>query len=117
MGRSKVELIPQKRMVKTIAMTQEAQDGVFKKAEQRAARARLILSIGGHGAAPHASIELQYGDGKGRTDAVIILNDSRGQEAAMTIEFGRKGGNFDKNGKLVTPSEAVAPLRKAVDLR
>lgn len=111
-----VKLIPKKRMVKVIALTQEAQDGVFRKAEQRARRAQLILSIGGHGAAPHSSIELQYGHGAGVSDALIILNDDRGQKAAMTIEFGRRGGGRDSAGRLVAPSEPVAPLRKAVGL-
>lgn len=107
-----VQLIPKKRMVRLIATTAEAQAGVQKKAEVRGQRARLILSIGGHGAAPHSMIEVRHWN----IDHYIILNDSRGQMAAMTIEFGRKGGNRDKNGNLVIPSEPVAPLRKAVGL-
>lgn len=98
------------KLERLIARTQEAQDGVRKKAEYRAARATLILKIHRHDG--HSRIELRHGD----IDYHIILNDERGQKAAMTIEFGRRGGGRDSTGRLIVPSEPVAPLRKAVGL-
>lgn len=98
------------KLEKAMALTQEAQDGLDRKVANRARRAELILQMHRH--AGHSFIEVT----RGRVDRYIVLNDTRGQKAAMTIEFGRKGGNRDKNGRLVAPSEPVAALRRAVSL-
>lgn len=98
------------KLERVIARTAEAQAGLKKKAEYRAARAVLILSM--HRAQGHSFIELKKGD----IDYWLILNDTRGQKAAMTIEFGRKGGGRDSAGRLIAPSEPVAALRRATGL-
>lgn len=81
---------------------------VRSTADRGGERARGILA--GHRHDGHARIEV---DRSGFVDALVILNDDRGQSAAMTIEFGRVGGNLDVNGRVVSPMAPVAPLRKA----
>lgn len=51
----------------------------------------------------------------GKIDKYVILDDTRGLLAAMTIEYGREGGNLDKNGKVVSRMEPVAPLHRAFE--
>jgi hypothetical protein len=101
-----------KQLNKLMAHTEEARRGVQAHGEIARRRAAITLSQS-HGAAPHAYIA----DYMGKTDYYIILNDTRGQQAAVSIEYGRRGGTTDKNGRPVTASRAVAPLRKAVGLQ
>lgn len=95
---------------KAMAYQEDVQAKLAYTASYRAARAQTILKM--HRFANHSFIQLVHGD----VDYHIILNDERGQKAAMTIEFGRVGGNHDVNGNLVAPMDPVAPLRKAVGL-
>jgi|SRR5699024_366229 len=48
-------------------------------------------------------------------ERVVILNDTRGFGAAMTIEFGM-GPGIDDEGYFYPGTEAVAPLRRAAGL-
>lgn len=108
-----VTMLKTRRQVNKLASTTlEARAGVQHHGVQAMARARMQLAKS-HGAAPHAYIEGEFG----KKDFYIILNDTRGTSSAMTIEFGRRGGNLDKNGRVVTASRAVAPLRTAVGLQ
>lgn len=97
-------------MRRLIARTQEAQDAIQRVATRSAKKATVVLKAHRHDG--HSFIEVK----SGRIDRYIVLNDDRGQKAAMTIEFGRRGGNLDKNGNLVSPMDPVAPLRKGVGL-
>lgn len=101
-----------KQVARIVAHTNDARDGVNKVGEYRVRIAEQVLAQGTHGAAPHAYITSYMG----KTDYYIVLNDERGTKSALTIEFGRRGGNLDKNGRPVTPSRAVAPIRRAVGL-
>lgn len=49
----------------------------------------------------------------GVTDVLVTLDDDRGQRAAMTIEFGRAGGNVDSAGRVVTRMEGLHVLTGA----
>lgn len=99
-----------RKLAKMMAYHPEVRAAVMKKGEQRAARARIYLKM--HFYRGDSFIEVK----QGKTDAHIILNDERGQKAAMTIEFGRQGGRVRADGVIVPPMPAVAPLRKAVGL-
>ena len=93
-----------------IARTQTAQRAIDDEAQEIGLEAQRILDVESDVRTGTSFIELD----KGKIDSYVVLNDTRGLQAAMTIEFGRKGGNLDRNGKRVTPSKAVAPLRKAL---
>lgn len=90
------------KLEKLIALTAEAQAGLSASTEKTAAAAKAILASHRHEG--HSRIEVEDLG----IDRMITLNDERGQKAAMTIEFGRRGGG--KNGAM----EPVAPLRKAI---
>lgn len=110
-----VEMKPRKFVNKAAARTPEAYEGIEIIGRIRTLKATTILAQGTHGAPGHSYIT---GEHEG-LDYYIYLNDDRGQFAALTIEFGRQnpsGMKRDKNGRIVTPSRAVAPLRRAVDL-
>ena len=94
---------------RTIARTREAQSGVKHHAIAVQTKAKIILASHRHDG--HSTIELRRA---GRLDWMVELNDDRGYGVAMTIEFGRQGGNLDKNGNVVSASEPVAPLRRAI---
>lgn len=49
-------------------------------------------------------------------ERVIVLNDTRGFGAAMTIEFGM-GPGIDEFGNFYPGTEAVAPLRRSAGLK
>lgn len=89
---------------KFLAMLPEVQDNLERRARTRALKAAIILKQ--HRYSGDSFIEVLHG----KIDWHIVLNDTRGQRAAMTIEFGRTAGS--KSG----PSEAVAPLRRGVGL-
>lgn len=50
-----------------------------------------------------------------KIERVVILNDTRGFGAAMTIEFGM-GPGIDDEGYFYPGTEAIAPLRRAAGL-
>lgn len=91
---------------RAIGFHEDVQGRMKHEATYRAAVARLILKS--HRKTGDSFIEVLHGD----MDYHIVLNDVRGQQAAMTIEFGRGPGTTNPSG----PSEAVAPLRRAVKL-
>jgi len=98
------------KVTKVIAVTSEAQDAVTHAARQLAERASAVLSAQRHSG--DAFIEVE----KGKVDRYVVLNDTRGQSAAMTIEFGRQGGTTDRYGRPVSPMDPVAPLRLAASM-
>lgn len=90
---------------KYIAMHETVQDALDEFAFAALSRAQADLAA--HHFEGHAFVELA----KGRIDRYLILNDERGQRAAMSIEFGRKPGPDGKGGM-----QGLAILRKAVKL-
>lgn len=70
-----------------IAHQQDVQDDLDRRGVTMGAKAEWLLNAHRHDG--HARIEVEVGD----IDRHIILDDSRGLLAAMSIEFGRKGGD------------------------
>lgn len=73
------------------------------------AKADLVKN---HTAKGHAYIEAKHGD----IDWYIVLNDDRGQEAAMSIEFGRAGYIDPNTGELWGAMEGTFILRRATGI-
>lgn len=76
---------------KAMGMTQEVQDRLQLEAELGAFRAEANLAIarskpGYDIRGGHSSIKVE----RGRIDRYVVLDDTRGLGAAMTIEYGRK---------------------------
>lgn len=94
-----------KKLTKIIAMTEQAQAGVDGVAQKIGVEAEGLLAAHVHDG--HSRITLEKGD----VDAYVVLDDERGQAAAMTIEFGRQA-NADGNGAM----EGLAVLRRASGL-
>jgi hypothetical protein len=92
--------------VKIAALADETQDALGAHRDVIAARAAAIL------AAHHHSGDARIDTGDGDVDKYVILDDSRGLGAAMTIEFGRSAGTSNPGG----PAAAVAPLRQAAGI-
>lgn len=88
---------PIKKKTKSIA------DGV-------GARASIILGMHKHDG--HAEINVETGD---HSDAYVYLDDSKGQGAALAIEFGHMHAGWER-GEKVTMVRGVAPLRGAIGL-
>ena len=91
-----------------IAHTAEAQYATAAAADRIYIDASVILAAHHHDG--HATIERE----EAWVDSWVILDDTRGLGAAMTIEFGREGGNTDRAGRTVSAMEPVAPLRSAM---
>lgn len=70
-----------------IAHQQDVQNDLSKRAKVMGTKAEWLLA--GHRAEGHARIMVEEGD----IDRHIILDDTRGVLAAMSIEYGRKGGD------------------------
>ncbi len=75
------------KIVEAIAHQEDVQMDLDKRGRQMGAKAEWLLA--GHRHEGHARIEVEVGD----IDRHIILDDSRGLAAAMSIEYGRKGGD------------------------
>lgn len=86
------------KTTKVIAYTQESQDGLDYHQDVIATRARAILRA--HRAEGHAKIVTK----RAKLDRHIILDDTAGLSAAMSIEYGTER------------SAAVAPLRIAAGI-
>lgn len=108
-----VKLIRRKRMNSIIANLAEVQDALTAEANAGATRAQAILAEHRHDGHAEIRVEAVRQRRLDRIDRFVVLDDTNGLSAAMTIEFGRKGNTQDKRGNQVTPMKAVAPLRKA----
>lgn len=103
-----VELIATRKINKIVAHHEDTQDELDHVVGLRGEIASAVLAA--HVFEGHAYIEIE----KGSVDRYLVLNDERGQLAAMTIEFGRTGDTVDKNGNPVSYMPAVRPLRTAI---
>lgn len=95
-----------------IANCAPVQDALSRVARARGARAEAILSESRDTGASRITVESGLSDvNYGHIDRFVVLDDTAGQDAAMSIEFGRKPGENGKGGM-----KPVAPLRRAFDL-
>lgn len=74
-------------IVEAMAHQREVQADLDKRGKAMGAKAEWLLA--GHRDQGHARILVEEGD----IDRHIILDDARGLDAAMSIEYGRKGGD------------------------
>lgn len=93
-----------KKLTKLIAEHEVVQFRLGQVTGELAARASSILAAHRHDG--HARIETE----RGRIDHYVVLDDTRGLGAAMSIEFGREGS------ELRAGMQGVAPLRRAASL-
>ena len=93
-----------------IASHKDAQDAMDTFTYAAALRAEVILR--GAESEFHSEIKVEQADDmySPMLSRLLVLDDTRGLKAAMSIEFGRK----DKNGR--GGMRAVAPLRQAVGI-
>lgn len=57
-----------------------------------------------HKADDHSFIDVE----RGRVDRYLVLNDERGQKAALSIEYGRSAYGIDADGNTVSPTSHEA---------
>ena len=74
-----------RKLTDVIARNKGVQDELDRRTFEMAVRAEEDLLE--HRMEGHAAIEVAHGD----IDWYVVLSDERGQEAAMSIEFGRAG--------------------------
>ena len=72
------------------------------------AEAETILASHKHDG--HSEISVETGD---HSDAYVYLDDSKGQGAALAIEFGHMHAGWERGDKVVYV-QGIAPLRRAV---
>lgn len=75
------------KLEELMAHQEDVQQELTDEAGAMGYKAEWLLA--GHRSAGHARIHVEEGD----IDRHIILDDSRGLDAAMSIEYGRKGGD------------------------
>jgi hypothetical protein len=115
------------KLVKFLAKTPAVQRELQDQADRIAARARIALAeirededyTGDH----HSEIKVE----RGRIDRYVHLDDTRGQFAALSIEFGRRAYTYQRptkdggtvtvtvkamNGKYILTDAANLPIRK-----
>ena len=94
------------KVTKVIALHKVTQWSLGVHRDVIAARARAILASHRHDG--HAKIDTA----DGRVDKYVVLDDTRGLSAAMSIEFGRGPGTTNPRGEM----NPVAPLRTAASI-
>lgn len=102
------------KIQKVIAEHDGVQDWLDEYIFHAAVRAEAILAE--HRDQGHAFIEVEAGD----IDRYLILNDERGQAAAMSIEYGRAPSTRERADGTVEESggmEGLFILHKAVHLK
>lgn len=87
----------------------DVQEEVEARAFEVAARAEVLLME--HRQDGHASIDIEHGD----IDWYVVLNDERGQDAALSIEYGR-AGYIDQWGNNWGEMEGLYILARASNL-
>jgi hypothetical protein len=115
------------KLVKFLARTPAVQSELQRQAERIAARAEIALAeirededyTGDH----HSEIKVE----RGRIDRYVHLDDTRGQFAALSIEFGRQSYTYQRptkdggtvtvrvkamEGKYILTEAANLPIRK-----
>lgn len=99
------------RLEKLIANCKDAQAGLDKEANAAGVKASAILSDHEYAGDSRILVEKGLDLEFGHIDRFVILDDTRGLSAAMSIEFGRKPNAQGKGGM-----KGVAPLRKSVGI-
>lgn len=93
-----------RKLTKIIANHEDVQFALGQAAGQIAGRARSVL------AAHRYEGDAKIDTARGKVDHYVVLDDTAGLSAAMTIEFGRDGSAG--NGWM----EPIAPLRTAASI-
>ncbi|WDS51729.1 hypothetical protein SEA_TRIUMPH_15 [Streptomyces phage Triumph] len=78
------------KLKKIAAQHVDVQAEVDRRAFQVAVRAEQLLLQ--HHVDGHAEIDIVHG----ATDWYVVLSDERGQKAALSIEYGREAGEYEK---------------------
>lgn len=99
-----------KKLTKIIAMHGDVQDAVDDAAQEGAIRAAALLDARSKHRTGTSSIDVD----KGRVDAYVVLDDTRGLSAALSIEYGR-GEIETKDGKN-PPTAGIFALHDAFGL-
>lgn len=101
------------KIQKLVGMHEDVQQRMDEVAHH--VRQRAVRILAQHEDQGHAFIE-PVSSGTKLPDRYIVLNDTRGMAAAMTIEFGR-GPSYSDQGALIHPGhDPVAPLRRAAQI-
>lgn len=96
-----------KKLTKLIAQHGDVQRKVDEVALERAVEAEALLNARAQHRTHTSTISVE----KGRIDAYVTLDDTRGFGAAMTIEYGRQADADGKGGM-----EGLWPLHDAFGL-
>lgn len=97
-----------RKLTKVIALTHEAQQAIEEKALFGGMAAEGYLLH-----AKHRTFTSQIVVEEGDVDRYVVLDDTRGLDAALTIEYGRKDHMDPVTGKRVAGMEGLFPLHKA----
>lgn len=102
------------KLVELVARHAVTQDGLASQTARVAHKATAVLVASRDN--DHAKIRTD----RGRINHYVVLDDTDGRSAAMTIEYGRRGDTLYKKGprkgQPVPASNAVAPLRLAMGM-
>lgn len=79
-----------KKLEEYIADLPEVQGELRRETFHMATQAKALLAAHHHDG--HAEIEVAKGD----IDWYVVLSDERGQKAALSIEYGRRAGSYEK---------------------
>lgn len=85
------DFINGKKLTKIIAQHQDVQRAVTSAARHGAIRAAGLLDERAQHRTGTSTVSME----KGRIDAYVILDDTRGLNAALSIEYGRNGEERD----------------------
>lgn len=97
-----------RKLTKIIALHETVQHRLDDIVLERAVVAEAILRSHEHTGASRITVE------EGKIDRYVVLDDTRGQEAAMSIEYGRK--IKDEHGNVVGRTTPVRALHDAFGL-
>lgn len=97
-----------RKITKVIALTSEAQNAIDDKALFAAQNAEgYLLAARVRTGTSYISVE------KGDVDSYVVLDDTRGLDAALSIEFGRRGYEDPETGEEKGASAGLFVLNRA----
>jgi hypothetical protein len=99
-----------RKIAKIIALHEDVQDELDRRAFEIGIRAEELLIA--HRQDGDAQINVEQGD----VDRYVVLDDTRGLDAALSIEFGRAGYIDPETGNTVGAMEPLYILTQAANL-
>jgi hypothetical protein len=102
-----------KPLTKVIALHRDVQSRIDDETEFYALKADGLLRARAKNRTNDSEITVDRGD----VDGYVVLDDSRGLDAALTIEYGRKGEMDPETGEWKGASEGLWVLHDAFGLR